>query len=56
MPEVSVISNGTIGTSVVFGDTVGFNRKRSIESINKEWTTAAISVAPTTREIKKARK
>lgn len=32
------LTNGAIGTSVVFGDSSGFNRKRSIETVEDEWS------------------
>ena len=32
------LTNGAIGTSVVFGDSSGFNRKRSIETLEDEWS------------------
>nr|XP_031863998.1 uncharacterized protein CI109_000642 [Kwoniella shandongensis]KAA5531070.1 hypothetical protein CI109_000642 [Kwoniella shandongensis] len=44
MPDVSTISNGAIGTSVVFGSSATFtnDRKRSIEAINDdEWDPTA---------------
>ncbi|KAK8854652.1 hypothetical protein IAR55_003391 [Kwoniella newhampshirensis] len=47
MPDVSTISNGAIGTSVVFGDSSHFNSngKRSIETINDdEWDASSGSV------------
>lgn len=38
MPEYGLIGGGAIGTNVVFGDSVGFNRKRSIEAIEDAWS------------------
>lgn len=38
---------GAIGTSVVFGDSSGFNRKRSIETVEDEWSPDPGSVAGT---------
>lgn len=36
MPDVSTIGNGTIGTSMIFGDNL-MNRKRSIELLDDDW-------------------
>jgi hypothetical protein len=38
MPDATVLTNGAIGTSIVFGDSSGFNRKRSIETLDEGWT------------------
>ncbi len=38
MPEHGILGGGAIGTNVVFGDSSGFNRKRSIEAIEDEWS------------------
>ena len=45
MPEVTAITNGTIGTSVVFGDSASFHRKRSIETLDEDiWSPAASTI------------
>ena len=39
MPDVGLIGGGAIGTSLVFGDSSGFIRKRSFEAIiADEWS------------------
>ena len=45
MPEVSTISNGTIGTQVIFGNAANF-RKRSIETLDDDWNAGAASIDP----------
>ena len=42
MPDVSMISNGTIGTSVVFGNADNF-RKRPIETLDDDWTNGNVA-------------
>ena len=37
MPDVNTISNGTIGTHVVFGNAENF-RKRPMENLDDDWT------------------
>ena len=52
MPDIHAIGGGAIGTSLVFGDAVGFNRKRSLEAIEDDWSTVPTQ-GQEAREIKR---
>lgn len=46
IPEVTNISNGTIGTTMIFPESSAFGRKRSIETVDDGWSPAtSISVS-----------
>ena len=40
MPEVANISNGTIGTTMIFPESSAFTRKRSLETVDDGWSPA----------------
>jgi hypothetical protein len=55
MPDGSLIGGGAIGTNVVFGDSAGFNRKRSLELLDEEWSPSVSLQGPDVREVKRVK-
>jgi len=55
MPDGSLIGGGAIGTNVVFGDSAAFNRKRSLELLDEEWSPSVSLQGPDVREVKRVK-
>ena len=55
MPNMASMGNGAIGTNVVFGESAGFDRKRSIEAIDDDWSPAPLAQTQENRVVKKAK-
>ena len=55
MPNVNGIGGGAIGTSLIFGESAGSNRKRSIEVIEDEWVSTGSTQDQESRETKRVK-